>query len=234
MTVPTIGEQACFPEFQDGQVLTHNDLNVLRDFLYGKYVFQNRALFGWGVACGLRGSVLANTTLDLSPGFGLAGGGRELLYTDSLSTPCAAITAAGGVTYDFIDTAPGGFTAILRAKDTPQPAGGECTDEGCDTHTELVCQDAEIVFVAGRLALSGVADDPAFDLAPVEPSGTTITGFDVLKAVLIARMTPLLDGATMTMLSELTLTGTPGTDLICASRLYGSSWIDCAGSSVLA
>jgi hypothetical protein len=217
MAVEIKGDTFCYPHFKDGQVLTHNDLNQLRDYLYTKSMFHSRALFGFGVGCGLEG-VLSGASLEFSSGFALAQGGLELIYPDA---PASARTVALGSvtkateTYSFIDAAAGGMTAILRPLDVLQPAGGTCTSEGCTTHTDLHCQQAEIVWVTGRLRLDTLAADAALELKPIIPaSNPSLTGFASLRDALYSRLSGLVDQATRDLLKALTLTGPAGIDLL--------------------
>ena len=55
-----------YPDFKEGQVLTHNDLNLLRDFLYSRTAAHARLLFGFGVACGLEGSLAGMGTAPIT------------------------------------------------------------------------------------------------------------------------------------------------------------------------
>ena len=90
MTVTISGTEYCYPDFKEGQVLSHNDLNTLRDYLYTKLAFHGRALIGFGVACGLDGTV-AGSSLALTKGFALGQGGRELIASNP-ATPRHTLT----------------------------------------------------------------------------------------------------------------------------------------------
>jgi hypothetical protein len=205
----------CYPDFQEGQVLTHNDLNQLRNFLYTKTSFYGRALIGFGVACGLDGSIASNN-LALTAGFALGQGGRELVV-DTAPPPFNNVgtIALDTTVYPFIDTTPGGRTAILRATETIQAAGGACTPAGCTTHTEIHCQGAEIVFVAGRLDLGSILSRSVFTLSPLVPSGASPpAGFTALKTALYNELNGLVSDDTRNLLNALTLDGPPGIDLM--------------------
>lgn len=203
-----------YPEFKEGQVLTHNDLNLLRDYLYTKSAFQGRALIGFGVACGLEGS-LSDSALAVTSGFALAQGGRELRLTAPASLSLTSPTV-DPATYGFIETAPGGFTPVLRPRDTVRAAGGTCDEDGCTTHTEIHDEGVEIVLVAGRLLLPTVLQSSVFDLDPIDPkTNPTLTGFAGLRDALRSALTGLLDTATLDLLTsaKLKLDGPPGLDL---------------------
>jgi hypothetical protein len=217
MAVEIKGDEFCYPHFKDGQVLTHNDLNQLRDFLYTKSMFHSRALFGFGVACGLEG-VLSGASLEFSSGFALAQGGLELIFPDAAAPQ--RTFGLGSVTqvpdsYPFIDAAQAGITAILRPLEVVEEAGGTCGAEGCTTHTDRHCQQAEIVWVRGRLRLDTLAADSAFSLQPIVPrTNPSLTGFAGLRDAVFARLSGLVDNATRNLLKNLTLTGPVGIDLL--------------------
>ncbi|MGZ4354325.1 MAG: hypothetical protein ACXVZ4_12335 [Gaiellaceae bacterium] len=213
MTVTISETEYCYPDFKEGQVLTHNDLNTLRDYLYTKFAFHGRALIGFGVACGLDGT-LAGSTLTLTPGFALAQGGRELIVSAPDTADLNALSLDTTV-YSFVETGPGGVTAILRATETVEEAGGECTSEGCTTHTELHCEGAEIVFVAGRLNLGANLGNPVFALQPIVPkTNPSLTGFAPLRDALYTALNGLVDNDTRNLLKALTLSGPKGIDLL--------------------
>lgn len=203
-----------YPEFKEGQVLTHNDLNLLRDYLYTKSAFHGRALFGFGVACGLEGSVAAST-LTLGTGFALAQGGRELRL-NAAATVSLAAPAADPAVYPFIDAGPGGFTPVLRPRDGVRASGGTCDAEGCTTHTEIHDEGVEIALVAGRLKIDPLLDSAVFDLDPIDPkTNPSLTGFAGLRDALHSALAGLVDPATLDLLTpaKLKLEGPPGLDL---------------------
>lgn len=208
MTLPTLG----WPDFQDGRVLTHNDLNRLRDYLYTKYLFQNRSLFGFGVACGLGGSV-DGKKLTIAPGFALAG--RELLLDAPFEQDLGGLTGEQLEEFDFVDPALDGYTAVLCPDDTPRAAGGECDPDDCTLHTDVVDEGARVVFARGRLKVEGVFSHEVFQLSPIavdKPS--KITGFGRLQQQLVKVLRPELGEPTLKLLSDLDLTGPPGVDLM--------------------
>jgi hypothetical protein len=210
-----------YPEFKEGQVLTHNDLNLLREYLYTKSMFHGRALFGFGVGCGLEGRIDGGTSLKIGTGFALAQGGRELRLTAEKSFSLTGTPATDPTSYTFIDagttsTSPGGFTPIIRPRDTIEPPGGVCDEDGCTTHTEVHHEEVEVVLVPGQLKLAVELTNPVFALKPIEPkTNPTLTGFAALRDALKTALTPYLEAATLDYLlpSKLKLEGPPGVDL---------------------
>lgn len=186
-----------YPEFKEGQVLSHNDLNLLRDFLFSRTTAQARLLLGFGVACGLRGTV-AGGTLQVSPGVALGQGGRELLVEAQRNTTIASLAAATLVTYPGV-SGTDGYTAILREADVVEPAGGECDEDGCTTHTEIHTLAAEIVWARGRLGLTGALAHPVFELVPLSATATA-PQFNALREALATQLTGILDAATLAIL----------------------------------
>jgi hypothetical protein len=209
-----------YPEFKEGQVLTHNDLNLLRDYLYTKSMFHGRALFGFGVGCGLEGRI-DGSSLKIGTGFALAQGGRELRLTSEASFSLTGTPASDSTSYNFIDagttsTSPGGFTPIIRPKDTIEPPGGVCDEDGCTTHTEVHHEAAEVVLIPGQLKLAVELSNPVFELKPIEPkTNPSLQGFAALRDALKTALTPYLQADTLDYLlpSKLKLEGPPGVDL---------------------
>jgi hypothetical protein len=209
-----------YPEFKEGQVLTHNDLNLLRDYLYTKSMFHGRALFGFGVACGLDGRIDGGTTLRIAPGFALGQGGRELRLSAEKSFALGGTIATDATAYAFVEGGPGGYTPILRPADTIEAPGGACDENGCTTHTEIHHETADIVLVPGRLRLDPLLATAEvatlFALQPIDPkTNPSLTGFGTLRDALRAALTPYLESATLDYLlpSKLKLEGPPGVDL---------------------
>jgi hypothetical protein len=208
-----------YPEFKEGQVLTHNDLNLLRDYLYTKSMFHGRALFGFGAACGLDGRI-DGTNLRIGTGFALAQGGRELRVTAERSFGLTGTPTTDPTAYAFVDPGPGGYTPILRPADTIEAPGGDCDETGCTTHTEIHHEEAVVVLVPGRLRLDPILAQPAveaiFALSPIDPkTNPTFTGFAAQRDALRTALTPYLETATLDYLlpSKLKLEGPPGVDL---------------------
>jgi hypothetical protein len=117
MTVgPIAADVTCYPDFVEGQVLTHNDLNLLRDYLYSRWAFDNSCMFGFGVACGLDGT--AGTQLSIDGGFALAQDGRLLRVTAAASFDWSSIAGLAAAVkpadYGIDFLAGAGYTAVLR------------------------------------------------------------------------------------------------------------------------
>jgi hypothetical protein len=239
MTLPTKG----WPDFQDGRVLTHNDLNRLRDYLYTKYAFQNSALFGFGVACGLGGSV-DGKKLTISPGFALAGEGRELVLDTAFEYDLGDLAGEQLEEFDFVDGAKDGYTAVICAGDTPRAAGGVCDPDDCTLHTDYVDEGVRIAFARGQLKQEGVFAHKVFDLKPITPDKSgKAPGFAQLQKSLNGLLEPHLEAPTLKLLMGLELTGPAGVDLMKVGilnevlyaawgffrcRAYGS--LDCFGT----
>lgn len=201
----------CYPEFKEGQVLTHNDLNRLRDFLYSRILFLGGGMVGFGIGCGLTPILEGEKVLRVPTGFALAQGGRELMLEQEFSDDITTLPTRKNLpTYPFLDAKAGGFTPVLRATDTTEAAGGECDEAGCRTHTDLVCQGAEVVFAPGKLKLAAPLTNAIFTKSPVN----TPTKIDTLKKALLEALKPYLDGATLLLLEDIAPDGTAGTDLM--------------------
>jgi hypothetical protein len=210
ITLPTTG----WPDFQDGRVLTHNDLNRLRDYLYTKYAFQNNALFGFGVACGLGGSV-DGTKLTVSPGFALAGGGRELMLDAPFEYDLTDLAGESLEEFDFVDGKEDGYTAVLCPDDTPRAAGGVCDPDDCTLHTDIVDEGVRVSFARGRLKSEGVFSSGVFALNPIAVNTPgPIAGFPQLQEKLKGFLEPHLGAPTIKLLTDLELKGTAGVDLM--------------------
>src|SRR3954469_15504571 len=107
-----------YPFFEIGQTLTAADLNMLQGFLHERDRLVGR-MTGFGVNCGLGGKV-AGTTLTISGGLAGAQGGEALVLTGTQTLPLPP--PAMNPSYDFIDSAPGGFSVVLEATDVAHPA----------------------------------------------------------------------------------------------------------------
>lgn len=210
MLLPTKG----WPDFQDGRVLTHNDLNRLRDYLYTKYAFQNSALFGFGVACGLSGSV-DGKKLTISPGFALAGEGRELVLDTAFEYSLDDLAGEQLAEFGFVDGTKDGYTAVICAGDTPRAAGGVCDPDDCTLHTDYVDEGIRIAFARGQLKEAGVFAHKVFDLKPITPDKSgKAPGFAQLQKNLDKILEPHLGAPTLKLLMGLDLTGPAGVDLM--------------------
>ena len=219
ITAPTkstlTSQETCFPEFVEGQSLTHLDLNMLRDFIYSRIGFTNRAMLGFGVACGLEGTV-QGSNLQIGAGFAIADG-RELALDVAQVIPLTGTSPGPALTPvpDFIDPAPGGFTAVLVPTEDWVAPSDECGETtGCRAHGDQWCQGAEVRFVAGRLSLPEWSEAPIFDLEPLDPEQTSKTQFNTLAAAIAAELDEVLNAATLKLLTDLKLTDVPALDLM--------------------
>ncbi len=189
-----------YPEFKEGQVLSHNDLNLLRDFLYSRSTAHARLFFGFGAACGLSGS-LTGDTIRISPGFAYGQGGRELVLEAEATKAASSLAATTLVSYTGISGSDG-YTPILRAvaaADTAEAAGGECDEDGCATHTEIRTLSAEIVWARGKLTLTGPLAHAIFALTAL-PTTVSSADFNARKTALATHLTGILDAGTLDIL----------------------------------
>ncbi len=229
-----------FPIFRDGQILSHADLNLLRDFVYTRYLFQNRALFGSGVACGLESSGPDEGRIRFTPGFALTQSGRELHLDENsnLEFSVGEITSSGAEmqAFSFLeDAGPTGFTAVAVPDDRSEPVSDACGNRDCERHAETRIQGARIVWGTGRLRPTGWRGHTLVELEPLRPereSGFALDGFGALRDALVRELTGELDPGTLARLSQLELTGPPGVDLMKAGVLnevlYTSwEWVRC-------
>lgn len=224
-TGPIAVGTTCYPDFVEGQVLTHNDLNLLRDFLYSHWAFQNSCLFGFGVACGLEGTI-AGGDLKISTGFALAQDGRRLGLSAEATFVLSAVATGAVATsdYAFLEGAPGGYTAVLVADDTETAATETCTEAlGCTAHTVQWCEGSKVVFAAGRLKVTDYTAGAAFQLSPVPvnaQNGVDATAFKKLQAALATALTNLVPGKVLSILTGYTLDSSqPGINLLKAGVL---------------
>jgi hypothetical protein len=177
-----------YPVFDNGQTLTAADLNMLRAFLHERDRLVCR-MTGFGINCGFAGTV-SGTTLTIQPGLAVDQNGEPLLLpaaqTISLAPP--AMTPS----YDFVATAPGGFSVVLEATDVvvPQP---DCGEANCAGHAEVHTRGVAVRTVAGRV--SGTRMDFANEsLLTAEPirlalDSTPANSFTALRDALVTRLT---------------------------------------------
>ncbi|QDG66679.1 hypothetical protein NIBR502772_11105 [Pseudarthrobacter sp. NIBRBAC000502772] len=188
-----------YPVFEEGQTLTEAELNDLRDFLHERDRLVGR-MIGFGVNCGLGGMVKAGATLTIRPGLAVDQFGEPLVLSEerTIALPPTAVTPS----YDFIATGPGGFSVVLEATDTIEPAP-ECGEEGCAGHSELHTRGVALRIVAGRVTGTRM-DFSAEPLLSVEPirlalDSTPINSYPTLRNAIATRLTngtqPLVDTA---------------------------------------
>ncbi|MFI7480973.1 hypothetical protein ACH9EU_01015 [Kocuria sp. M1R5S2] len=187
-----------YPVFEGGQTLTAAELNDLRAFLHARDRLVGR-MTGFGVNCGLGGTV-AGATLTVRPGLAVDQRGEPLVLAaaETISLAPVAMTPS----YDFVATGPGGFSVVLEATDTVEPAP-ECGEENCAGHAELHTRSVAVRTVAGRV--TGTRMDFAADpLLAVEPlrlalDSTPINSYTALRDAVATRLTngtaPLADPA---------------------------------------
>ena len=188
-----------YPVFKGGQTLTAADLNVLRTFGHDRDRLLGR-LTGFGVNCGLDGAV-SGTTLTIAPGLAVDQAGEPLVLPTSRTITLPPAVSSG--TFAFVSAAPGGFSVVLEATDTVEPAP-ECGEEDCEQHAELHTRGLALRVVPGRI--SGARFDFASEpLLAVEPMRLSLTSnpqgsYTALRNAIVTRLTnaggsPLIDTA---------------------------------------
>lgn len=208
-TGPIAADVTCYPDFLEGQVLTNNDLNLLRDYLYSRWAFQNRCLFGFGVACGLDGT--AGASLTIGSGFALAQDGRLLQMSTQTTVAWASIAGSAVKASDYgIGFLSGsGYTAVLVPADTKKAKDDTCDPEtGCVAHTDQWCEAAQIVFAPGQLTGTGPAPGSALTVSPITvTSSTTVdaNAFTALQKKLGDLLKPLVPADTLALLGAIAL-----------------------------
>lgn len=216
-----------YPIFRDGQILSHADLNLLRDFLYTRYLFQNRALLGSGVACGLESAGPDEESIRFTPGFALTPTGRELHLDESSEREFSVEAITSGTVelgeFSFLeDEDPAGFSAVAVPDDRSEPVSDACGNRDCDQHAETRIRGARIVWARGRLRPVGWRSDPLVELDPLRPKRENefaLDGFEALRDALVRELEGELDPGTIERLRELALEGPPGVDLMKAGVL---------------
>lgn len=177
-----------YPLFETGETLTAADLNMLQAFLHDRDRLVGR-MIGFGVNCGLGGAV-TGSTLTIQPGLGVDQNGEPLILADAATISLApqAMTPS----YDFIDTAPGGFSVVLESSETVQ-AIPDCGEADCAGHAELHTVGVTLRTVAGRV--TGTRMDFAGEsLLGVTPMGlsagsTPTASFNSLRDAIATRLT---------------------------------------------
>ena len=183
-----------YPVFQEGQTLTAVELNQLRDFLHDRDRLLGR-LIGFGINCGLEGAI-QGATLQIEPGLAIDQTGEPLVL--SAAATIALPPAASG-TFEFVETAPGGFTVVLVAGDTEEPVP-DCGDDGCAGHAEQHTRAVELKVVSGRLngSFFDFSGEPLLSQTPLRlsktsnPSGSFVTLRDAVHARIGAKLDPAI------------------------------------------
>lgn len=177
-----------YPVFEQGQTLTADDLNALRGFLHERDRLVGR-MVGFGVNCGL-GGIVSGTTLTITPGLAVDQLGEPLVLSteQTIALPPTPVTPS----YDFIATRPGGFSVVLEATDTVEPAP-ECGELDCAGHADQHTSGVVLRVVAGRV--TGTRMDFAADpLLAVEPirlrlDSTPVNSYNALRDAIATRLT---------------------------------------------
>lgn len=159
-----------YPAFVEGQTLTRDDLNGLRDYLRDRDRTLGRTL-GFGIGGGLTGSV-DTTGLHLQPGLAVDQLGEALLMAEEQLIPVPPTPDA--VTFDFV-SGTDGFTVVLVRTDHFEPTT-PCTEAGCSGHAELHDTGVDLVVVAGRLVPDHVDFSQETLLTTVTPLTLTANG----------------------------------------------------------
>jgi len=202
-----------YPVFEGGQTLTASDLNQLQTFLHQRDRLLGR-LIGFGINCGLGGSV-TGTTLTISPGLAIDQRGEPLLLPAAQTIALPPTPSAG--TFAFVTPGPGGFSVVLESTDTVEPAP-DCGETGCEGHAELHTRAVSLRIASGRIT------GPRFDFAnetllTVEPMRLSLTSapqgsYVALRDAIVARLTsggsPLIS---TTLISQLQATSIAPADL---------------------
>jgi hypothetical protein len=214
-----------YPFFESGQTLTAADLNMVQEFLHDRDRLVGR-MTGFGVNCGLGGTVLGGT-MTIQPGLAVDQYGEPLVLPTA--RPIALAPPAMTPSYDFIDTAPGGFSVVLEATDVAQPAP-DCGEANCAGHAELHIVDVALRTVAGRVTGTRM-DFEDDDLLKVEPirlalDSTPTNSYTDLRDAVAERLTngiqPLVAPALIAKLkaTSIAVTDSPGV------KGYKSGWLN--------
>jgi len=214
---------ARYPVFEAGQTLTKEDLNLLRGFLDSQDSLLGR-LIGFGISCGVGGSVAAGT-LTISPGLAIDQLGRPLLLDAAFDSPTSA---AGAEVFDFVTPGPGGVTPVLVWEEVEE-AAPVCGDTGCEAHAAVRVRRAKVVLAAGRLQTGPVdfSTEPLLAQAPLTVSltGAVHGAFVGLKNAITSRLTQV--GVILSADSAGRLAGLAQlTSDIPAVRIYKASFLN--------
>jgi len=216
-----------YPSFESGQSLTAADLNMLRAFLHERDRLVGR-MIGFGVNCGL-GGVVSGTDLTIQPGLAVDQYGEPLVLAASPTTPISLPPPAMTPTYDFIDTAPGGFSVVLEATDTVDPAP-DCGETDCAGHADLHTTGVTLRTVAGRLTGTWMdfAGDDLLEVQPIrlELDSTPKDSFEDLRDAIATRLTngtdPLVTPALISALQSRSL----ATSDVAGVKAYKCGWLN--------
>ncbi|MGX4695372.1 hypothetical protein [Streptomyces sp. JNUCC 63] len=214
-----------YPFFESGQTLTAADLNMVQGFLHARDRLVGR-MTGFGVNCGLRGTISGNT-LTIQPGLAVDQYGEPLVLP--AVRPITLAPEAMTPSYDFIDTAPGGFSVVLAATDAAQPAP-DCGEADCAGHATLHTVDVALRTVAGRVTGTRMdfSDEELLKAEPIRLAldSTPTNSYTALRDAVATRLTngaqPLADPALIAKLkaTSIDVADSPGV------KGYKSGWLN--------
>lgn len=198
-----------YPGFVEGQILTRDDLNGLREYLRDRDRSLAR-LVGFGIGAGLVGEVRSDG-LHVSTGLAIDQAGEALLLLTEqvLALPPVADDVPhepGDVPFaDLVDDGPGGFSVVLVRTDAAHPAPA-CDEDGCSGHSELHDTGVDLLVVPGRLrpgGLSDFADEKLLTAVPLTltPTGGVSGSSVALRDLVLERVGALLPPATRAKLA---------------------------------
>jgi hypothetical protein len=214
-----------YPFYELGETLTAADLNMLEAFLHDRDQLVGR-MIGFGVNCGLGGSV-SGTTLTISPGLAVDQRGEPLVLGAPVTITSLSPSTTG--TFDFIDTAPGGFSVVLEETEAVEPAP-DCGEADCAGHAELHTVGVAVRLVPGRV--TGIrmdfASEPLLSATPMRLSldSTPTTSYNNLRNAIAQRLIALpLPGVRADLIAALQATSiTPGEQA--GIQGYKCGWIN--------
>lgn len=187
--------QMQYPVFVEGQTLTRDDLNVLRDHLRDRDRSVGRAV-GFGVACGLGGEVRSDG-LHIAAGTAIDQTGEVLVLPAGRAPLELPPHPDAGVSFPFVvGSAADGFTVVLEATDVEVASTG-CSEVGCDGHAVLHTTGVALRVVPGRLATDRVdfTAEPLLARTPlrITKSSGVAGDFEGLKGAIVGRIGDRLD-----------------------------------------
>lgn len=194
-----------YPEFVEGQTLTREELNELRDHLVDRDRTLGRTV-GFGIAGGLVGKVQGGT-LKIAPGLAIDQTGEALMLPAEVQIPVPPVPDAD--TFAFV-TGTDGFTVVLVHTDVAEPRT-PCTETGCQGHALLHTTGVDLRIVRGRLT----STHPDFEEREKEllavtpltltPNGAVTGAFVKLRDAITKRIGTRLRPDLLAKLSAMTL-----------------------------
>ena len=177
-----------YPLFEVGETLTAADLNMLQAFLHDRDRLVGR-MTGFGINCGL-GGVVSGSTLTIQPGLAVDQDGEPLILADAATISLAP--TAMTPSYDFIATAPGGFSVVLESSETVESAP-DCGEADCAGHAELHTVGVTVRTVAGRVTGTRMdfAEEKLLAVTPIGLSADSVptTSYNSLRDAIATRLT---------------------------------------------